>query len=78
MVEGRQGSRVGQPSSAVGALKVVPAEQWVRTGEGAGFGPPGSSLSPGQSQTQHHGDPSNCFLNMCSTFTNWVWEQPLI
>ena len=39
MVEGRQGSRVGQPSSAVGALKVVPAEQWVRTGEGAGFGP---------------------------------------
>lgn len=78
VVEGGQGTRVRQPSSAVGALKVVPAEQWVRTGKGVGCGPPGSTLSPGQSQTQYHGDPADCFLNVCSTCTNWMWEQPSI
>ena len=37
--------------SAVGSLKGVPTEKGVRTGAGAGCGPPGSSSLPGQSQT---------------------------
>ena len=51
------GGKTRQPGaaafrSAVGALKAVPVERpVVRTGEGAGCGPPGSRSLPGKSQT---------------------------
>ena len=65
--------------SAAGALKASPwSAQWLGRGRARAAGPQVQDHYLGRARLLYHGDPSNCFLNMYSTLTNWVWEQPLI